>query len=307
MKVLLIGGTGFIGKALARLLVQKGHSVALFHRHKGTLDASLEATEIIGSRQEIIRFKDAFLSFKPDLVIDTIAYTAQDIWGLQMALKGVANNLLLLGSADVYKAYDTFHKNLPDVDNTPITETSELRHRLFPYKPSSSDQYNELLFNYDKIVVETMVDRTVFNICVLRLPAVFGPGDKQNRFLEYIQPMLEGKPFIEINATKANWVWTRSYVDNVAYGIHLAATNEKAKGETFNLGDIHLTEVELVTKLKELTGWKGEIVLSNNATEPYNYEQHLQTDSRKIRKLLAYREPVDLETALQRTIQYYRK
>jgi nucleoside-diphosphate-sugar epimerase len=207
----------------------------------------------------------------------------------------------------VYKAYDTFQKNLPDVDNSPIRETSELRHRLFPYKPPSTDQYNELLFNYDKIVVETMVDRAVFNVSVLRLPAVFGEGDKQNRFVEYIQPLLEGKPFIEINATKANWVWSRSYVDNVAYGIYLAATHEKAKGETFNLGDIHLTELELVTKLKELTGWKGEIVISNTTSEPYNYEQHLQTDSGKIRKLLSYAEPIDLETALRKTIQYYRQ
>ncbi len=254
MKVLIIGGTGFIGKSITRLFIQCGHTVALFHRNKATSDANLSTTEIIGSRDEIIRFKNDFLSFQPDLVIDTIAYTAQDIWNLQMALKGVTDNLLLLSSGDVYKAYDTFHKNLSDVDHSSLIETSELRHRLFPYKPQTAAKYEELQFNYDKIVVETMADRKLFNVCILRLPAVFGIGDKQGRFGEYIKPMLAGEPSIRIDAKKANWVWTRSYVDNAAYGIYLAAINEMAKNEIFNLGEINLKEIDLVTKLKELTG-----------------------------------------------------
>ena len=228
MKVLIIGGTGFIGKHVTQMFVQNGHPVAVFHRNKKVFDPGLHVIEIIGLRDNIISFKKEFLSFKPDLVIDTIAYTAQDSWGLQLALIGVTSNLLLLSSGDVYKAYDTFHKNLSDVDNSPLTEDSELRNRLYPYKPENSDKVDALLSNYDKIVVEIMVQNKIFNATILRLPAVFGEGDNQQKLSEYIKPMVTNQPSIILSAKKANWIWTRSYVENVAHGIYLASTGKKS-------------------------------------------------------------------------------
>jgi nucleoside-diphosphate-sugar epimerase len=306
MKVLIIGGTGFIGNHVTQMFVQNGHQVAVFHRNKKTFDASLNLVEIIGYRDNIISFKKEFHSFKPDLVIDTIAYIAQDIWGLQLALKGVTNNLLLLSSGDVYKAYDTFHKNLSDVDNSLLTEKSELRNRLYPYKPESVYKYDELLFNYDKIIVETMVQEKIFNTTILRLPAVFGEEDKQQKLSEYIKPMLTNQPSIMLNAKKANWIWTRSFVENVAYGIYLAATNKAAKNEIFNLGDINLKEFDLITKLKELSGWKGDIIIDDNISEPFNYAQNIQMDNSKIKQVLNYAAPINEESALLKTIQNYR-
>jgi len=306
MKVLIIGGTGFIGNHVTRMFLQNGHQVAVFHRNKKTFDTSMDVIEIIGSRDDIVSFKKEFHSYKPDLVIDTIAYTAQDIWGLQLALKGSTNNLLLLSSGDVYKAYDTFHKNLSDVDNSPLTETSGLRNRLYPYKPKSAGKYDELLFNYDKIIVETMVQQTLFNLTILRLPAVFGEEDKQQKLSEYIKPMVTNQASIILNAKKANWIWTRSYVENVAHGIYLAATNKKSKNEIFNLGDTNLKESELITKLKELSGWKGKIIIDDKIDGPFNYTQNLQMDNTKIKEVLKYRTLIDDESALLRTIQNYR-
>ena len=305
MKILIIGGTGFIGSYVTQMFVQSGHEVAIFHRNKETSDASLNAIEIIGIRDKILNYRNEFLSFNPDLVIDIIPYTAQDIWGLKMAIKGVTENLLLLSSGDVYKVYDTFHKNLSDIDNSLITETSELRNRLYPYKPENVDKYNELLFDYDKIIVETMAQEKNFNTCILRLPALFGKGDKQRKLSEYIIPMVTNQASIMLSSRKANWIWSRSYVENIAYGIYLAATNKKAKNEIFNLGDINLKEFDLVTKLKELTRWKGQIIIQDNISEQFNYSQNIQMDSSKIKEVLNYSAPINDETAFLKTIQNY--
>ena len=112
MKILIIGGTGFIGKPVTKMFAQNGHKVAVFHHNKETSDTSLNIVDLIGKRDKILNYKNEFLSFKPNLVIDIIPYTAQDIWGLKMAIKDVTENLLLLSSGDVYKVYDTFYKNL---------------------------------------------------------------------------------------------------------------------------------------------------------------------------------------------------
>ncbi len=305
MKVLIIGGTGFIGNPVTKLLFQNGHQVAVFHRNRNSSEISSGPTEIIGSRENITNFKKEFLLFKPDLVIDIIPYTAQDIWTLQMALKGIVKNLLLLSSGDVYKVYDTFHRKLTNVDNSPLTEKSELRSRLYPYKPQHFENYDELLFNYDKIVVELMIQKDLFSTNILRLPAVFGEGDKQQKLSEYIRPMLTNQSSIKLSVEKANWIWTRSYVENVAHAIYLVATNEYVKNEIFNIGDINIKEIDLVTKLKELTNWKGEVIIDNNIRDSFNYCQNIIMDNSKLKQILSYSEKIDYETALLRTIKNY--
>ena len=306
MRVLIIGGTGFISKHVTKLFAQNGHQVSIFHRNsKNSFTTGLDVVEIIGERDDITSFKKEFQSFEPDLVIDTIAYTAQDIWGLQLALKGVTNHLLLLSSGDVYKAYDTFHRNLADIDNSLLTEQSPLRTRLYPYKPQSIDQYDELLFNYDKIIVEQMAHEN-FHTTILRLPAVFGPGDQQQKLGEYIIPMYTNHQFIKLSPNKANWIWTRSYVENVAHGVYLAATSKITKTELFNFGDINLKEFDLVTRLKELCDWKGEIIIANNVDERFNYAQNIQMDNSKIKRLLNYAPPTNDEHALVKMIENYR-
>ena len=57
MKILIIGGTGFIGKDVTRMFVQNGHEVAIFHRNRETSDISLNSIHIIGTRDKIINLE----------------------------------------------------------------------------------------------------------------------------------------------------------------------------------------------------------------------------------------------------------
>jgi nucleoside-diphosphate-sugar epimerase len=51
MRILVIGGTGFIGPHLVRELSQMGHTVAVFHR--GKTQAHLPAESILGERRDL--------------------------------------------------------------------------------------------------------------------------------------------------------------------------------------------------------------------------------------------------------------
>jgi nucleoside-diphosphate-sugar epimerase len=72
MKVLIIGGTGFIGKHVTQMFVENGHQVAVFHRNKNTFWTTLNVAEIIGDKENIFNFKKQFHSFKPELVLQII-------------------------------------------------------------------------------------------------------------------------------------------------------------------------------------------------------------------------------------------
>ena len=92
--------------------------------------------------------------------------------------------------------------------------------------------------DYDKILVEQAVlDQPALPATVLRLPAVYGPGDKGYRLRPYVQRMADGRPAILLAAEQARWRWTRGYVGNVAAAIALAVTDSRAAGRIYNVGD----------------------------------------------------------------------
>ena len=65
MRILVIGGTGFIGPPVVRELARMGHSVAVFHR--AGANSELPAEHILGERRDL-----AVLRPKADIVIDLI-------------------------------------------------------------------------------------------------------------------------------------------------------------------------------------------------------------------------------------------
>jgi nucleoside-diphosphate-sugar epimerase len=70
-KILIIGGTGIIGRHIAKICAENGRQVTCFHRKKSPLNASLSIAEITGDRENIINYNKEFLALRPDVVIDT--------------------------------------------------------------------------------------------------------------------------------------------------------------------------------------------------------------------------------------------
>ena len=107
---------------------------------------------------------------------------------------GVARRVVVLSSMDVYRAYDRFRGVEPgEPELRPLTEDAPLRERLFPYRSQAKDE-NDLLFHYEKILVERAVlGQADLAGTVLRLPCVYGPGDDQHRTFEYLKRMDDGR------------------------------------------------------------------------------------------------------------------
>jgi nucleoside-diphosphate-sugar epimerase len=196
---------------------------------------------------------------------------------------------------------------------TPIDEDAPLRSVLFPYRALARDE-EDFKYNYDKIPVERAVMNDAdLHGTVLRLPAVYGPGDRQHRLFYYLKRMDDKRPFILLEEKKARWRWTRGYVENVADAIALAVTDERARNRIYNVGEADaLSETEWVRSISRAAEWNGKVIaapedlLPEHLRDKTNYDQDLIMDTSRIRKELGYVEKVSRDTASSKTIDWER-
>jgi nucleoside-diphosphate-sugar epimerase len=313
MKALAIGATGFIGRHVIPLLVEQGIEVAVLHR--GEVDADLPhgVLRIRGNRNCLDDVKAELERFAPDVVLDAILYSERQAREMVQAFRGTAGRVVALSSADVYRNYDGFRgRSTAQPDAVPLAEDAPLRDTRYPYRGTglSFEQTDD----YEKILVEqVLLTEPDLPATLLRLPAVYGPGDAQHRLRPYLQRMVDGQPGILLQEEQAAWRWTRGYVENVAVAIALAVADARTVSRVFNVGDEPtLSERKWVERIGAAAGWSGRVVavsaseLPNHLTHPFDWRYELWTDTSSIREELGCVERIPLDEALERTVEWER-
>src|SRR6202453_3876306 len=72
MRILVIGGNGFIGSPLVKELLGSGHEVALFHRRSNAGLADSGVVQIQGDRNRLSDYESQLRRFSPDVIVDMI-------------------------------------------------------------------------------------------------------------------------------------------------------------------------------------------------------------------------------------------
>jgi nucleoside-diphosphate-sugar epimerase len=309
-KVLVLGGTKFIGPCLVEQLVARGHEVAVFHRGQTQANLLPGVCHFLGDRHRLAEHTAELRRFAADVVVDMIALTEEDARSLLSTFRGIANRLVVLSSGDVYRAYGIFAGlEQGPVEPVPLTEDAPLRQALFIARAAAKNPADPM-YHYEKIQVEQLVlsDPSLPGT-VLRLPMVYGPGDYQHRLHTYLARMDAGRPVIPLDEGLARWRCLRGYVEDVAAAIALAATSAKATGRVYNVAEpIAHTEAEWVARIGAAAGWGGRVVTvpKGRLPVPFNTDQDLTMDSSRIRAELGYREVVPPAEALRKTIAWER-
>lgn len=313
MKVLAIGATGFIGRHVVPLLVEQGIEVVVLHRGETDADFPDGVRRIRGNRNCLEDAKAELDRFAPDVVLDAILYSEQQAREMVQAFRGNAGRVVALSSADVYRNYDGFRgKSTAQPDPVPLAEDAPLRDTRYPYRGCGLPF--EHADDYEKILVEqVLLAEPDLPATLLRLPAVYGPGDPQHRLRPYLQRMVDGRPGILLQEEQAAWQWTRGYVGNVAAAIALAVADPRAVRRVFNVGDEPaLSERAWVERIGAAAGWRGEVVavsaseLPNHLKQAFDWRYELWTDTSSIRDELGYVELIPLDEALDRTVEWER-
>ncbi len=313
MNLLILGIGGFIGRAVAAHCVARGGQVIGTGRTK-TIDLPSPIRYVSIDRHNLADLRHLVLTEKISAVLDVIPMTLEDTQPLLDTLSGLINHYVMISSCDVYANYALLQKTAPGVPVTSfVAEGGQLRTTHFPYRlaePRPATAPDAYLDNYDKIPIEHAAQAFAGDWTILRLPMVYGPGDKQHRFRWAIAPMLKGEHRLELPSNWAAWESTYGYIDNVAAAISLALTHRKAKNRIFNLAETNpVTQLGWAHRFAEIIGWSGTITTSNQETSALaqslaglDLSVPLKISDARMRRELGFSEPVNARDALRATL-----
>ncbi len=169
--ILVIGGSGFVGRALIPVLVQAGHQVSVLNRGNQLV---VDATQILADRNDPLAMQRAAARF--DVVIDTSAYTpaqtklAFDTFGAH------ATHWIQLSSAAVYQPIEGRYPSEIDMTGGAAVWGD------YGVEKSNCDDF---LLAQDRCPVT-----------ILRPPYLYGPQNAYDRETFVWSRILSGRPVI---------------------------------------------------------------------------------------------------------------
>lgn len=283
MRVVVLGGTRFIGRATVEELVAAGHELLIVHRGQLEPDDLPLAAHLHCERAELAAHRPELEAFGADAVIDCFALTRSDAEGALEAIPN-ANRWIVISSMDVYRAFGSLLVDR-ETDPVPITEESPVRSDRYPYRGKLVGRED-----YDKLDVEdAYLPRGALSV---RLPMVYGERDYQRREEFILRRVRAGRSQIPFGT--GSWLTCRGYVRDIARAIRLALDNPLVTG-VLNLCEDRSYSMRLWARMiLDAAGSDAELVrvpddtLPEDLQETGNLAQHVATSAQKARRVLGW-------------------
>ena len=173
LKILMLGGTGFIGPHMVRELLRRGHEVTLFNRGRTNRNIFPDLELLVGDRDGKL---DALKGGSWDAVIDNSGYVPRHVADSARLLSPVVSQYIFTSSVAAYAAMSgnqtasLYH----DVDMPNTEYDSPLTKMLDQTAPT----YGPLKVLCEREVAQVMGED---RMTILRPVYIAGPGDRSDR------------------------------------------------------------------------------------------------------------------------------
>jgi UDP-glucose 4-epimerase len=302
VRCLVTGASGHLGSYLTRLLVRRGHQVAVLVRPQSDLwrigDVQHQTRLVRGDLAAIDRARAEVAAFQPETVFhlgwlgvwDAGAAPAAQIEAnvvgslrlLQIALAAGCKCWVGVGSQAEYGLEPgPWHEDLPA-------------------RPVTAYGVAKLCVG---LLTRTTCEAAGIRAIWLRLLATYGPGDVETRLIPtVIAGLLRGQTS-ELTAGDQSWDFV--HVEDAAAAVYTAAVESRAHG-LFNLasGESHPVR-EIVERLRDLID--PTLPLTFGALPyPIGQPMRLEADISRFQAATGWRPAVPLDAGLRATVEWYR-
>lgn len=300
MKVVVLGGTRFIGRAIVEELAGYGHEVLVVHRGNLEPDDMPPVQHLHADRMELGAHREELAAFDPEAAVDCRALTRADSEVVLGALpKGL--RLVVVSSIDVYRAFGALNDER-ETDPVPLDEDSALRPNRYPYRGLMQG-----MEQYDKLDVEDVY--LAQGASSVRLPMVYGEHDYQLREEFILRRLRAGRPRIPFGA--GTWLAARAYVRDVARGVQLVLETPDATGHVFNLCEDRTYSMRMWSRMiLDAAGSDAELVrvaddlLPEDLKPTGTMSQHIAVSAHKARSMLGWTTS-DPSVTLRTSVQWH--
>jgi len=180
VRVLVIGGTQFVGRAIAVAALGRGHQVTTFHRGVSEPGGIPGADSVLGDRDLDL---SGLGSGEWDATVDVTAYRPGQVDSLADALGGRGGRHALISTVSVYAA-----DIAPGGDeSSPLTSLAPLEGLDPATCPIDDATYGPL-----KVLCEARAGERHGDLLVIRPTYVVGPRDVTMRFPTWVRRLADG-------------------------------------------------------------------------------------------------------------------
>lgn len=173
MRILVLGGTAFIGPYVVRRAISRGHQVTLFNRGRTNAHLFPDVEKLVGDRNGDLA---ALEGRRWDAVVDNSGYTPSQLRLSVDMLKDATDQYLFTSTRAVYHDF-----------SAPVMNEDQ------PLGPPDTPERDWVGYGPNKVLAERVVregfgDRTL----IVRPPVVVGPGDPTERFTYWVDRIDDG-------------------------------------------------------------------------------------------------------------------
>ncbi len=251
MRVLVIGGTRFIGRAIVERLLRGGHEVTLINRGVSTDPFGTRVRRVVGDRRDPDIVRAGIRKRDHDVVVDVTGYTPADLRPCLELLPGHIGHYLFISSAAVYMIRSGVAPPYSEGHFAgALVPVADRLQSLWQYAQEKR-RCEELLF--------ARWDSARFPVTTLRPPMVVGPHDYTRRSDAYLERLLSRGPVILPDGGLNSWGFL--WVDDLAEVVATNLANVATFGEAYNVAQREaITVRELVIRAARALGVPAQIV-----------------------------------------------
>ena len=299
-KILIAGGTGFLGFHLTKYFKEKKFKVYVLHKNKINKKKIITNVKYIQVNiSDFKKLKKKIKNISFNYLINVSGYVNhslnkneddkiindyfQSVVNLsEISKKKSFLKFIQIGSSEEYGSTNT--KQIEDRNNNPDTPYGFSRLISTSFLKMLSSDFN-------------------FPVIIFRVFLIYGPHQKNNRIIPYLVENSIKNNLLKIK--NKNNVRDFLYIEDFLKIIDLSLSNKKMNGQIFNVGYGNKVKIyELINLIKLLTNSKSKIKYSSN-NNSLNKKIHLPS-LKKIFKFTNWKPLININEGLKHTINYYK-
>jgi 2'-hydroxyisoflavone reductase len=256
MRLLVLGGTRFVGLHIVRAALALGHEVDVFHR--GTTAAPEGARSLQGDRDGDLR---ALESGRWDAVVDVSAYVPRQVREAAARLNGRAGRYVFISTASVYAHMEPETAEAAPLRDPPAADVETI----------TGETYGGL-----KVACERAADATFEgSVLHVRPTYVVGPDDYTDRFASWLRRVRRGGRVAALGdpGTPLAFVDSRdlgAFVVRVAEGDATGAVNASGPALPTTWGEVLGTAAAATASDAEFV-WLPRVWVEARGTSPHDF------------------------------------